>query len=195
MLLIGTVLVIFVATLVWPVWRLWRATGRFAIVGHHDPVGRVMGALLAVWLLAVLVWAIGLEWLGPAALDVWSAPRAIRLAGWALVALGVIGTAVAQWQMGASWRIGIDERPTELVTGGVFRVVRNPIYAALLVGLAGVVLVTPSPWTVVGWVGAAQLLLVQVRFEEQHLERLHGAKFRAWAARVGRFLPGVGRLA
>ena len=44
-------------------------------------------------------------------------------------------TVLAQLQMGASWRVGIDDRPTELVTGGLFRVVRNPIFTALLVFL------------------------------------------------------------
>ena len=35
---------------------------------------------------------------------------------------------------------------------------------------------------------------IQARLEEAHLIRLHGAAYRAFAARVGRFLPGVGRL-
>ena len=37
---------------------------------------------------------------------------------------------------------------------------------------------------------------VQVRLvEEPHLLRTHGEPYRAWASRVGRFVPRVGRLA
>ncbi len=30
--------------------------------------------------------------------------------------------------------------------------------------------------------------------EESHLRRLHGSRYAAYAARVGRFVPGLGRL-
>ena len=47
---------------------------------------------------------------------------------------------------------------------------------------------------------AAALLLVvgiqlQVRLvEEPYLSRVHGVRYQAYAARAGRFLPGLGRL-
>jgi protein-S-isoprenylcysteine O-methyltransferase Ste14 len=35
---------------------------------------------------------------------------------------------------------------------------------------------------------------IQVRFvEEPYLERVHGDAYRRYAARTGRFLPGIGR--
>jgi len=37
-------------------------------------------------------------------------------------------------------------------------------------------------------------LAAQTRLEEKHLAGLHGPSYRAYAARVGRFVPGVGRL-
>jgi hypothetical protein len=40
--------------------------------------------------------------------------------GWTLMAAGLALVVAAQAQMGASWRIGIDDRPTALRTGGVF---------------------------------------------------------------------------
>ncbi|MHC4447722.1 MAG: hypothetical protein ACYSXF_08095 [Planctomycetota bacterium] len=34
----------------------------------------------------------------------------------------------------------------------------------------------------------------QTRAEEEHLAAMHGDPYRTYAARVGRFVPGVGRL-
>jgi protein-S-isoprenylcysteine O-methyltransferase Ste14 len=96
--------------------------------------------------------------------------------------------------MGASWRIGIDANPTALVTGGIYRVVRNPIYTALLLGFGGMALLTPSCWTILGASQAMFVVALQARLEEDHLARVHGEVYLTYAARVGRFWPGVGRL-
>jgi protein-S-isoprenylcysteine O-methyltransferase Ste14 len=40
-------------------------------------------------------------------------------------------TMVSQYQMGNSWRVGVDpHETTELVSRGLFTVVRNPIFTA-----------------------------------------------------------------
>jgi protein-S-isoprenylcysteine O-methyltransferase Ste14 len=42
-------------------------------------------------------------------------------------------SAVRAASMGASWRIGVDpSERTDLVTGGAFALVRNPIFSAML---------------------------------------------------------------
>src|SRR5262245_2501575 len=58
--------------------------------------------------------------------------------GVALALLGISVTVVAQWNMGRSWRIGVDpgER-TELVRTGLYRQVRNPIYSGMALFAAG----------------------------------------------------------
>lgn len=121
---------------------------------------------------------------------------AVHVAGVVLFAGGLTGTLVAQLAMGASWRIGVDEAErTELVTDGPFAVVRNPIFAAMLPTSAGLALMVPS---VVAFAGLSALFValeLQVRVvEEPYLVRAHGGRYRDYAARVGRFLPGVGRL-
>ena len=121
---------------------------------------------------------------------------AAHVAGLALCALGIVGTFAAQMAMGASWRIGVDpEERTELVTGGLFDFCRNPIYTFMVIAWLGFALLVPT-WIVL----AAGVLLVsgieiQVRLvEEPHMIRTHGETYLAWARRVGRFLPGLGRL-
>jgi protein-S-isoprenylcysteine O-methyltransferase Ste14 len=98
--------------------------------------------------------------------------------------------------MGDSWRVGVDpaER-TELVTDGPFALVRNPIFAAMIPFFAGIALLAPNALTIAGAVLLVAALELQIRFvEEPHLSRVHGQSYDDYAARVGRFVPGVGRL-
>jgi protein-S-isoprenylcysteine O-methyltransferase Ste14 len=127
-----------------------------------------------------------------AALDV----TVVHAVGVVLAVAGIGATFYAQVAMGASWRIGVDpgER-TELVTTGPFAFVRNPIFAAMLPTAVGLTLLVPSWVAFVGLVGLVAALELQVRVvEEPYLLRAHGASYAAYAARVGRFVPGVGRL-
>jgi protein-S-isoprenylcysteine O-methyltransferase Ste14 len=116
--------------------------------------------------------------------------------GAALAVGGTALTLLAQLAMGDAWRIGVDpgER-TDLVTGGVFSIVRNPIYAAMLPSFAGIALLAPNVVTIGGAVLLAIALELQTRLvEEPYLADTHGERYSAYASRVGRFVPGVGRL-
>jgi protein-S-isoprenylcysteine O-methyltransferase Ste14 len=125
------------------------------------------------------------------ALDV----EGLHVAGIALAALGGLAVFAAQLGMGASWRIGVsDDQRTELVTGGWFRLCRNPIYAAMIVGWTGFALMVPTWLAFAAVVVIAIGLELQVRFvEEPYLVRTHGDEYGQYARRVGRFVPGVGR--
>jgi len=190
-------LVAFVAVLmVWPVLRLRRETGVWAITLHREaePGQRQVAlAFLAIQLAAVALVAVYAA-RGPDALRVWPVAPAVTWLGLLLAFGGLVIVALAQREMGASFRIGIDEEKTRLVEQGLFGVVRNPIFSGLGVLLAGVVLAIPSVWTGLLWLAAAITIGRQTRLEERHLLALHGDEYRAYAARVGRFIPGVGRL-
>ena len=113
--------------------------------------------------------------------------------------LMVVGSAVAvvaQIQMGSSWRIGLDaDERTELVTGGLFARVRNPIFSGMLLGLVGQMLLVPTALAVAATVAGVVGLQLQVRrIEEPYLVAVHGGPYRAWAATSGRFVPGLGKL-
>jgi protein-S-isoprenylcysteine O-methyltransferase Ste14 len=122
--------------------------------------------------------------------------RAGHVAGAVLAIGGIAATAAAQLAMGEAWRIGVDpgER-TRLVTGGPFAIVRNPIYAGMIPCLAGIALLVPTVLTIAGALLILLALELQTRLvEEPHLRRTHGDVYVEYAARVGRFLPGTGRL-
>jgi protein-S-isoprenylcysteine O-methyltransferase Ste14 len=115
--------------------------------------------------------------------------------GVALASVGIVLTVAAQFAMGTAWRIGVDpaER-TELVTDGPFAVVRNPIYSAMIPAFIGIALLAPNFLTIAGAILVIAALELQTRFvEEPYLARVHGDRYAAYAARVGRFLPGIGR--
>jgi protein-S-isoprenylcysteine O-methyltransferase Ste14 len=121
---------------------------------------------------------------------------ALHVVGIVLATLGGLSVFGAQLGMGTSWRIGVSEdQGTDLVTGGWFELCRNPIYTAMIVGWTGFALMVPT-WLAFAAVAVIGLgLELQVRVvEEPYLERTHGREYERYAARVGRFVPGVGRL-
>lgn len=112
-----------------------------------------------------------------------------------ILAIAGIGlTFAAQLAMGDSWRVGVDpEERTDLVTDGSFRLVRNPIYSAMLPTVFGLVLMVPSALAIAAIVTLFVALELQVRLvEEPYLLQVHGNAYADYVARVGRFAPGVG---
>ena len=116
--------------------------------------------------------------------------------GVGLFTFGLLATLAAQAAMGRSWRIGVEagER-TDLVTGGPFALVRNPIYASMLPAFLGLTLLVPSVVALAGFAALLTALEIQTRHvEEPYLRGVHGDSYGDYARRTGRFFPGVGRL-
>lgn len=111
-------------------------------------------------------------------------------------AAGTILTLVSQSDMGTSWRIGVDpEDETQLVTTGLFGLMRNPVFTGMLLAGFGLMLLVPNVVSCAGWLVLLASIELQVRTtEEPYLLSAHGSEYSAYASRVGRFLPLVGRL-
>ena len=80
--------------------------------------------------------------------------------------------------------------PRHLVVRGLYRWVRNPMYVAVLTVLLGEVLLSASVWLAAyaGLVGLAFHLFVRW-YEEPRLTAQFGESYRAYAARVPRWVP------
>ena len=178
-------------------WQHLRATGS---TGFHGLSGRpgslewIGGALFVVGVVLSLLAGVAeaLGWIAP----LWSPPPWALALGVVLTLIGIASTYGAQVSMGSAWRIGVnaDER-TQLVTGGAFRWVRNPIFSCMLVTGLGLALLLPNSLSLAGLAALAIAVEIQVRaVEEPHLLRAHGQRYRDYASRVGRFVPGFGRL-
>lgn len=109
---------------------------------------------------------------------------AISLAGIALMIL-------SQYQMGTAWRFGVDQgERTDLVTGGLYAFVRNPIYSGVFMFLIGLLVLLPHVLMLIFLATAWLSIELQVRFvEEPHLRGLHGADYEKYAEQTGRYFP------
>jgi protein-S-isoprenylcysteine O-methyltransferase Ste14 len=118
----------------------------------------------------------------------------VAAAGLVLGIVGLVVMLLAQSAMGASWRIGVDESErTDLVTAGLFRWIRNPIFTGMAAVSAGVVLMAPSLIAVLALICLIAAIQIQVRVvEEPYLRRIHGDPYIRYTASAGRFLPGIG---
>lgn len=179
-------------------WVSWRTTGDTGLrmsggrLGTLEWWARVLFVVaLAVGLVAPVLDLVGAIERVPA-LDT----DPVRVLGTVIAAAGVVGTLATQLAMGDSWRIGVDpDERTTLVTGGVFAVVRNPIFTAMAATAVGLALMVPNLVALAGLLVLALALELQVRgVEEPYLMGTHGEVYVRYAAGVGRFVPGVGRL-
>jgi len=115
----------------------------------------------------------------------------------------VIGTGVLAFSLwllhrshtdlGTNWSVTLEIREShQLVTKGVYRSVRHPMYLALLLSGLGQALVIPN------WVaapsyaaGMALVFLLRLKPEERLMtDRFDGA-YEAYASRTSRLIPGV----
>jgi protein-S-isoprenylcysteine O-methyltransferase Ste14 len=171
------------------------STGFAGQRGEPLSVERLAGVLLAVAMLLCLA-GTTLEFAGVLdSISILDGDLA-GILGAALASLGIAITALAQFVMGDAWRVGVDpSERTELVTSGPFALVRNPIYAAMIPAFGGVALLSPNVVTITGALLLLVALQLQTRFvEEPYLLAVHGGRYAGYAARVGRFLPGIGCL-
>ncbi len=178
--------------------RAWLQSRRTGDHGFRFGAFAASPAERAGALLFVLALALGLA--GPVLelaglLGAFEALRA-PLLGSALAVFGIAGTLHAQLAMGSSWRVGVDpDERTALRTEGPFRLVRNPIFAWMILTAAGLALLVPNLASLAALAALVIGIELQVRLvEEPHLLRTHGEAYASWARRTGRFVPGVGRL-
>lgn len=85
---------------------------------------------------------------------------------------------------------GLSNPPVRLVTTGPYRLTRNPMYLGHLIFFLGLALLfSGAAWLVL----AGHLLWFdhRARADEAHLQKLFGASYADYFARVKRWVPGV----
>lgn len=86
------------------------------------------------------------------------------------------------------------DAPKRLVTNGVYRYSRNPIYVAVLIAVAGwASLFQALALVAYGVVLFALYSFFVQRHEEPHLAREYGDEYAAYVATTGRWLPRLRR--
>jgi protein-S-isoprenylcysteine O-methyltransferase Ste14 len=113
----------------------------------------------------------------------------IKYFGLGLLAISLIWTIIAQGHMKNSWRIGIDTKTkTELVTTGLFKVSRNPIFFGMIISLVGLFLTTPNALTGLFMILGYILIQIQIRHEEEFLIKEHGQNYESYKQKVRRLI-------
>lgn len=113
----------------------------------------------------------------------------IKYIGIGLLGFALIWTIIAQGHMKNSWRIGIDtETKTELITTGLFKISRNPIFFGMIISLVGLFLTTANALTVLFMILGYVLIQIQIRLEEEFLTNEHGQNYLAYKQKVRRLI-------
>jgi protein-S-isoprenylcysteine O-methyltransferase Ste14 len=111
-------------------------------------------------------------------------PLPIRLAvfGLALVA--------ALWLV-RSGHVAVSEeqRPAQVIAGGVFRYVRHPLYLAALLGYLGLTALTLSLLSLALWGGIFIFYNYIASYEESLMEIKFGAEYRGYKEKTGKWIP------
>lgn len=176
-----------------PSWNVYRKTRINPVLfgtsdNAHDYIGRVMKGIIALLVIAVLMYSFqtGYKYLVPI---VYMEKDSVRITGLALIHVSLVWVLIAQWQMSQSWRIGIDEtNKTELVTHGLFSISRNPIFLGLILTMAGMFLILPNAMTFALSVVTYLVIQIQIRLEEEFLERQHGRVYLQYKQKARRLL-------
>jgi len=142
----------------------------------------------AVWLVVA-----ALMWLASAITPALAIATLLRIAvAGALAALGIAVIVAARATLSrarTTWRPAEPGRATSLVTGGVYRFSRNPIYLGMLLALLAWAVVLASPLALA--LSAAFVLYMdwfQIGPEERALSAVIGDQYRDYLGRVRRWL-------
>jgi protein-S-isoprenylcysteine O-methyltransferase Ste14 len=109
--------------------------------------------------------------------------------GAALVVISLVWVVISQNQMAKSWRIGINyEEKTELVTSGVFKISRNPVFLGILISYIGTFLIIPNAITFTVLVLTYVTLQFQIRLEEEYLLKSHRETYSQYSKKTRRWI-------
>ncbi|MEX2444030.1 MAG: isoprenylcysteine carboxylmethyltransferase family protein [Alkalispirochaeta sp.] len=143
------------------------------------------GVLLVILIgfFAPLVWSVYPK--AGEALLLLDLPKGLRVMGTVPVALGEVVVLLACKRLRDS--------SEELVTGGVFRLTRNPIVVSIYLRWVGVLLVLPSAVSLISLLVCVAYLHGRILREETNLRRWYGGKYEDYRRKVPRYLPFVSR--
>ena len=182
----------------WRTWLHYRRTGDSGFRGFSGAPGSLEWSAWALFVLGLIAGFLApvLELAGLISPAEPLRHPAVHAAGLFLLSLGFAVTVIAQVHLGDSWRIGVDSGEiTPLITQGIFRHVRNPIFSGMVAAVAGLVLLVPDWLSLLAAVAVVSGVQLQVRrVEEPYLLRTHGERYREYANSAGRFFPRIGLL-
>jgi protein-S-isoprenylcysteine O-methyltransferase Ste14 len=147
---------------------------------------RLPGTSLRTFVLYPLI-VVGWEWLlndGRLNLEPWFLP----LLAWGYLQYRLVGQYRIRLGGGGP---GMDTPPERLVTTGPFACCRNPMYLGHIIFLLGLTLSLGSVLAAVITAATVMWFQFRVRRDEKRLTERFGQPYVDYAARVGRWVPGL----
>lgn len=90
--------------------------------------------------------------------------------------------------MGKSWRIGIDnENPNDLVTHGIFKISRNPIFLGLDGIVVCVFIILPNLFFLGFAIITVIMIHIQILKEEKHLQKIYEEAYKLYCSKTKRY--------
>ena len=177
-----------------PSYRTYKQTGINPVTfsktdNAHDYIGFVMKVLIALLFVAVFIYSFSdkiYQYLVPIS---YLMKDVFLIIGLILIHFSLLWISVAQYQMSNSWRIGIDENnKTELITKGLFSYSRNPIFLGMIISVAGIFFILPNALTFFLILSTYIVIQIQIRLEEEFLEKQHGQEYLSYKQTTKRLL-------
>lgn len=130
---------------------------------------------------------------GFALLPAWGPELASSLsAALALVLIGSVGVLWSAANLGSALTPSPVPNQAGLVARGLYRWARHPMYTALVVICLGVAVGSGKSLSYASVIALAVFFEYKTRVEEQHLVVAYEG-YAEYAARTGKFVPGIGR--
>ena len=156
----------------------------------RDIIGYIMGLILFIVLIPLLMWKLSGN------VD----PGTGRIV--VLVVLGVIGIALSIWSIVYMKIVGkgnpmdafnheVAPRTSELMTGGPYRICRNPMLLGVFIFYIGLVICLWSWQALVIFIAYVAIMMVQVSREEKRLEEDFGEAYREYKRRTKKIIPFI----
>ena len=194
---------IVIAATVWADWayggamivRVRRRTRKLSGIVPSQGIEQLMWI---VWVPLVVAWMLLPYVAASSSSPLWRLPSVshqmpLLMLRWAAAAAGLVclGLSIHCWRrMGRNWRMAVaPDQNTELVTTGLYGLVRHPIYALSILLMTCTVVVVPTLPVAAMAVVHIGLMLTKARNEERFLVGRHGPAYQQYMQRTGRFVP------
>ncbi|WP_248289647.1 isoprenylcysteine carboxylmethyltransferase family protein [Thalassotalea sp. Y01] len=113
----------------------------------------------------------------------------IIFSGLILLTLGFVSTATIHYRLGEQWRSGIDPSgPAKIITSGIYRYTRNPMFCFVALAQLGFFLALPSFFSLTCFAIGLYTLNSQAEAEEKHLLELFPNQYPQYTNQVRRWI-------
>lgn len=176
---------------------IWAILERSFFLSGQQQAGKRKREQGSFWLIS-LFWYVSMIY---SIMDAWSLGWTtfeaglwlIRISGILLTGFGLVFRFLARRELGKQYSVHVETSEShELVTKGIYGLIRHPAYLGLLCLFLGIPLCEGS-WAgfLVAFLGGFPAVLCRIRIEEKLLKERFGERYQAYEARSWRLIPYI----